>query len=254
MPGQATTAKPHHQPSTPASQRQQPTAATAMLEFTDAATEHQFQQSYAASYRYWDAAAALIVVAILIPYVNFVALEARLCPPTAARTCPDNMSPAWHLHQLLRTFPCATTGKLEQVVWWLRHWGPATLALYQIDCDVEAFVSNVGPIAALLWLFCTRGAASVTGEGYGKQRTLVMTIWRVSKAVSGILALVAYKLQWLPGWHAHTEKYWGRSTMFGATRMIWHAHLMAVSTSATFGCLLLLDSLSERRWTRTVEC
>jgi hypothetical protein len=241
MPEQATTAKPHHQPSPPASQRQQPTV-TAMVEFTNAASEHQFQQSYAASYRFWDAAAALIVVTVLIPYVNFLALEARLCASIAPTTCPDNLSPAWHLHQLLRSFPCATgpAGRLAQATWWLRHWGPATLALYQIDCDVEAFVSNLGPIAALLWLFCTRGAASVTGEGYSKQRTLVMTIWRVSKAVSGTLALAAYKLQLLPGWHSHTERYWGHSTMFGATRMIWHAHLMAVSVPC--GLLLAMEN------------
>jgi hypothetical protein len=228
MPGQAAPAKPHQDPSRPARLHQRTAAsATALLEFTDPAAEHQFQQSFAAGRRYWDVLTALLVVA----YVNFLALEARLCPCTAGpATCPDSPPPARHQDQLLRTFPCATApaGKLAQVAWWLRHWGPATLALYRIDGNLEGYAAHLFPMAALLWLLCMRGAG-VRGGGYSVQRNLLMTIWRAGKAVSGILVLVAYKLQQLPGWPAHTlEMCWGRSTVFASTRMIWHVYLMPV--------------------------
>jgi hypothetical protein len=249
------TAESRDHPTRPACQRRPAAAAaTALFEFSNTTEEHQFQQSDAASYRFWDTAAALIVVTILIPYINFVALEARLCPSMTPSTCRDNLSPAWHLHQLLRTFPCAASPavRLAQAAWWLRHWGPATLALYWINGDLDGFVAVLFPVAALLWLFWTSGAAV---RGYSRQRTLLMALWRVGRAVAGILPLVAYKVQRLPGWPAYTvEMHWGRSTMFGATRLLWHVHLMAVSDVVS-ACLLLASGqlcADSRSWLHLV--
>jgi hypothetical protein len=218
-----------------------------MLEFADPGAEHQFQQSFAAGRRYWDAAAALIVLACLLPYVNFLALEARVCPscPTSA-TCPPSLTPAWHLHPVLRTFPCSDDGttpaaKLPRALWWLRHWGPATLALYRINGDLEGYVGHLGCIAALAHLFWTRGGEAARGGAYSKQRTLLLSIWRVGKCVSGALVLLVCRLQLLPGWTSGTwDMHWGQNTMFGATRLLWHAHLMAVSAPAGLACVLFL--------------
>jgi hypothetical protein len=222
---------------TKAARHQQQLPTTPLLQFVDSDAEHQFQQSFAASRRCWDAATAFVILAIVIPIINLAALEARLCAyPSSSTDPPSGVSPAWQLHPVLRTFPCAAHGapgsawKLPQVVWWLRNWIPASWALYRINGDLEGCMANLCCVAALLWLLCTRGGSAARGPQYSKQRTLLMTCWRIGKSTAGVLALVIYKLQRLPGWPAHAvELYWGSKTMFGATALMWHTHLMAVS-------------------------
>jgi hypothetical protein len=203
----------------------------------DPDAEHQFQQSYATTRRFWDAAAAVVTLATLAFLINLPALKARLCacPASTVTTGANAQDPARQLHPLLRTFPCGTAGpessstRVAQAAWLLRHWVPATSALYWISGDLEGSFASVCCIAALVCLFQTRSAA-VTAEGYSRNRTLLMSIWRVGSCLLGLLVLVAYKLQRLPGWPAYMlEMYWGRTTMFGAMRLLWHAHLMAVS-------------------------
>jgi hypothetical protein len=214
-------------------------ATAAALGFADPEAERQFQQSYAATRRFWDATGTLVIMSLLPLLVNLPALKARLCPvPTVNDLTSSSLEPAWQLHPLLRTFPCAEAGpatsstQLAQVVWLVRHWAPATAALYRINGDLEGSMANLCCIVALACLVWTRGTA-VTAEGYSRNRTLLMSIWRIGKSMSGLLALVAHKLQRLPGWPAYTvEMYWGRTTMFGATRLLWHAHLMAVRPPA----------------------
>ena len=202
------------------------------LQFSDPDAEHQFQQSYAASRRFWDAATAVATLAILSLFVNLPALRARVCnSPLTTQTYSQG---PLQLRSLLCTFPCAdsNTTQLAQATWLLRHWVPATIALYQINGDLEGSMATLCCIAVLACLVWNRGAA-VRAAGYSQRRTLLMSIWRVGNSMCGFLVLVMCKLQLQPGWPICTvEMYWGRHTMYGATRLLWHTHLMPVSPSS----------------------
>ena len=210
------------------------------LEFVDPAAERQFQHHFAVSRRCWDVAAALVILALL-PICNLAGLRSRVCSDAASTMYPSDQAPAWHLHPVLRSFPCAegaaavgtTNWQLPQLVWLARHWGPATYALYVTNNDLDGCVMHAGSIAALVWLLwarrlVTRGAA----HRLQQQRTRLMTVWRLSKSWSALLVLLAFKMRGLPGWPQHTVvMYWGSSTMFGATRLLWQAIFLAVCTS-----------------------
>jgi hypothetical protein len=184
------------------------------IEFTDPEAEQQFQQSFAVSCRFWDAAAAFATLVALLPFLELAfTTESQLCSATT------NVPPTGFPRHLLKA------------LWWCQsYWQPA-ITSYGITNLLEGAVAMLCCIAMTLWLLWT-GGVSPPGAAYSKQRTLLMTAWRVGRSVTGVLVLVAYHLQQQAGWCAQTGKMpWGRNTVCAVTRLLWPAHFLSVSVS-----------------------
>jgi hypothetical protein len=200
-------------------QQQQPQPTTlhkSTLQFTDPEAEQQFQQSFAAGRRLWDAAAVLTTLLALVPLLELAfSQDAQLC--SATTSLPRTGSPR----------------HLLKAVWWCQpYWRPA-ITSYGITSSLEGAVAMLCSIATTVWLLWTLGVVSTPGAAYSKQRTLLMRAWRVGRSLTGVLVLVAYHLQQQAGWCAQTAQMPRcRSTMCAVTRLLWPAHFLSVSVSA----------------------
>jgi hypothetical protein len=187
--------------------------------------ERQFQQSFASSRRLLDAVAAIVILAVIQPVLSVKALKTLLCPETglSASQLPNSCQDAAYSSQSawLQSFPC-NSSNAQKAAWWVQHWLPACAALQWRYGDLE------GAWAHLASALVVAAVALSSREWYGRRRSAVMAVLRAGAFLTGLLAVVVNR-RVMVGQLPLAGVHYSSATMWGATRLLWHAQIFAVS-------------------------